>query len=208
MPDMTLQEALQTDEVKTFLGGMIREAVDDALDGDAIKAVVTEAIGDAVKTAVDEQIPTIRESVREEFAAGTELEALHTEAVRLIEASPLKGAAKANLLEDYGLTDEGDKPKPGRALALIEAERDDAGKVVKTAKQVLRDAVDEDVKRQRNILREAAPSIPRAPGGGNEGDPAPATFGGEDSAWAQRMRDKGMDPSQFGATPKPEPATT
>jgi hypothetical protein len=202
---MTLQEALQSDEVQGFLGNLIQEAVASALTPEALK--------DVVKAAVDEQLPTLRESLREEVRdevrKDNEVRSLHTEATRLIEASPLKGAVKANLLEDYGLVEsDDDSVTPGRALRLIEAQLDDDGKVVKTAKAVLREAIDEDIKRARRVLRESAPSVPVATGGGGPGgETAPTPFLGDSSPTAQRMRDKGLDPAQFGATPTPTPAT-
>lgn len=191
MSDMTLQEALQTPEVQTFLGGLIQEAVDAALP-------------DAVKAAVDEQMPALRESVREEIAADGELEVLHREATTLIEsAKGLTPTAKANLLADYSLAEEDGKPKPGRGLALIEAVHDGEGKVTKTAKAVLRESVEADVQRTRLALRESAPAVPFAPGGGSDG--ATAATEPPPSRFAAKMSEKGMDPTQFGH-PKPEPA--
>jgi hypothetical protein len=198
--DLTLQEALQTDEVKTFMGGLIQESLAETLP---------ELIAGAVKTAIEEQAPAIRESVREEVAAGSQVRSLHAEALRLIEASPLTGAAKANLVEDYGIVEKDDNTvAPGRALALIEAETDADGAVTKSAKAVLREAVEEDIKRVRNVLSEARPTIPRSPSGGDGGGATvtSAQFGGKDSAWASRLREKGLDPEQFGATPEPDPA--
>jgi hypothetical protein len=208
---MTLQEALQTDQVKGMITSLVEAAVDEALDGGtlktAVQASVQEAVaglnlGETIKTALEPHVTAIRESVQTEVAAdraANELRALHLEATRLIEAAPLKGAAKANLLEDYGLTesDADDKPKPGRALALIEAETDAEGKVTKTSKAVLREAIDEDVKRVRNVLRETAPTVPRAPGGGD----TVVTPAGVKPDWVQRLEDKGADPAQYGYTP-------
>lgn len=202
MPDLTLQEALQTDEVKTFIGAIVREALDE--HDDALETRITEA----VDTAVDAKLPTIRESVSDDVRRDGQLRTLHTEAVRIIEASTLKGAARTNLLEDYGLDGDGEDATAGRALRVIEAELDDDGNVVKTAKAVLAEQLDEDIKRARNVIRESGPSVPRAPGGGSEdGTPTPTRFGGAESNWAQRMREKGLDPADFGATPEPAKTT-
>jgi hypothetical protein len=213
MPEMTLQEALQTDQVKGLLGNLVQEAVDEALDGDTLKTTVETAVqaavtglnlGDMIKTALEPQVNTIRESVQTEVAAdraANELRTLHLEATRLIDAAPLKGAAKTNLLEDYGLTesDSDEAPKPGRALALIEAEKDGEGKVTKTAKAVLRETVEADVKRARNVLREAAPTLPFAPGGGGGDSPVAAPAGKPD--WVQRLESQGLDPKNYGYEP-------
>lgn len=210
MSEMTLQEALQTNEVKGFLGGQIRETVQELLQGDDLTTKLTEAATAAATAAVTAALPQIQESVRSEVAKDTQLRSLHAEALSLIEAGPLKGAAKANLLEDYGLveSDEGEL-QAGRALRLIEAELDGDGKVTKAAKVVLRESVEADVKRQRNILRESAPSVPRAPGGGDHGEATttPPKFGGKGSAWADQMRQRGLNPEQFGAHVEPAAAS-
>jgi hypothetical protein len=167
VPELTLQEALQSDEVRDFLGGLIQESVEELLPA-------------AVKSAIDEEMPALRESVREEIAQDGQLD----------------------------VAEEGDKVKPGRALALIECVKDGEGKVTKTAKAVLREAVEADVKRVRNVLRESAPTIPRAPGGGtDENALQEAPFLGDASPLAQRLKEKGLDPAQFGATPTPTPTT-
>lgn len=202
MSEMSLLEALQTDQVKGTLNQLIEAAIAEVDFSAAVAGAVTEGlsgIGEQIKAAVTEQLPTIRESVRDEVRqevkADNQVRALHLEAHRLIEASPLKGAVKANLLEDYGLTesDDDEKPKAGRALALVEAEVDGDGKVTKTAKAVLRESVEADVKRARNVLREAAPTVPRAPGGGGE---TVSTVAGKPD-WVARMEKQGATPDQL-----------
>lgn len=179
--DVNLQEALQSDEVKGYLNGMISEAVEEARE-------------------------EIRDEVREELAQSHRLRGLRDEAKRIIEACKLPAAAKANLLEDYKLDeDDDDKVTPGRSLALIEAEVDGDGNVTKSAKLVLKDAIEDDIKRVRNVISEAAPTVPLAPGAGHGTATAGVAFGGQGSRWADKVRSRGMDPSQFGA---PKPATT
>lgn len=204
MGDMTLQEALQTSEVQDFLGSQMETKIQEALAG------LPELVSDAVKTAITEQAPALRESVKADLDKDGEARTLHTEAIRLIEASKLTGAAKDNLLADYALTEAADGTiKPARGLTLIEAEVDAEGATTKSAVAVLREAVEDDIKRARNVLKEAAPSVPFAPGGGTDtGAPPSAQFLGADSPTGQMMRDKGLDPAQFGATPVPEPTTT
>jgi hypothetical protein len=207
--EMTLLEALQSDQVKGLLGNLVQEAVDEVFNGDALASAVGDAIkeldlGEVVKTALEPQITTIRESVQADVAkdrAANELRELHLEATRLIEASPLKGAAKTNLLDDYSLveSDGSADPKPGRALALIEAEVDGDGKTVKTSKAVLRESVDADVKRARAVIRENAPTLVTAPGGGG-GDGTPVAPVGKPD-WVERLEQKGLDPAQYGWNP-------
>lgn len=188
---MNLQEALQSEEVKGYIATQINDGI-----AAAIPALLTGEHGTALRESV-------RDEVRDELGQTNRLRGLHAEALRLIEAAPLTAPAKAKLREDYALVDnDDDTVTPGRALMLVEAVVDAEGAVTKTAKAVLKDQVDGDVKALRSILREAAPTIPVALGGSETGAAA-ATFGGKGSVWAERMRAKGMDPKQFGATPEP-----
>lgn len=190
---MTLAEALQSDEVKSYLDNLIRESVEEALP-------------EAVKAAWDEQAPALRESlrqeVRDEVLQEGELGTLHAEATRLIESSKLPPAAKANLLSDYSLDEVDGKPKAGRGLALVEAVTDTDGKITKTAKAVLREAIEADIKRQRNVLRESAPTVPFAPGGGSDTG-SPTTFDIESDPDLMHLRESGL---AHGLPPAPEKA--
>lgn len=197
---MTLREALETDEVKEMLANQIRESVQEV--------VADLDVGEIVKGALAEQLPALRESVASSLRQTTSTRELSVEAHRLIEATKLKGAAKQNLLDDYALFESGKgDPKPGRALALVEAEMDEDGTTVKkTALQVLQESVNADVERTRAVLKESAPSVPISPGGGGEHEGAPlqesapdAGFLAETSKAGQFLRERGMDPAQFGA---------
>lgn len=189
--NMNLQEALQSDEVRAHF----EEQID---------ARVTAALTEALPTALAAREEELRESIRDELGQTTRLRGLHAEALRLIESAPLTTAAKAKLRDDYSLEDnDDDTVTAGRALALVEAVVDDAGTVTKTAKAVLKDQIDGDVKGLRNILRESAPTVPFAPGGGGEGGTSTASFGGETSDWAARLKSKGLNPADYGATPTP-----
>jgi hypothetical protein len=70
---------------------------------------------------------------------------------------------------------------------------------------VLKDAVEADIARYRTAISEAAPTIPvaRVTGGtgGEDGEDNDVV----ESAWEQKIRQRGLDPTQFGA-PKREPA--
>lgn len=195
--DMNLQEALQSEEVKGYIATQINEGI-----AAAIPALLTGEHGTALRESV-------RDEVRDELGQTSRLRGLHLEATRLIEAAPLTPAAKTNLLQDFGLIDnDDDTVTPGRSLALIEAVIDANGAVTKTAKAVLKDSIDAEVARMRNVLREAAPTIPIAPGGGSGSETTPtAAFGGEGSGWAARLRAKGLDPTKYGATPIPAATT-
>ena len=203
MAGMTLQEALQSDEVKGHITTVVQEALAAAGIGE------TNAIQEAVTEAVEAQRDSIRDEVRDELAQTHRWRSLHSEALRIIESAKLPPAAKARLVEDYGLTElDDDTVTPGRSLALIEAELDSDGVTVKkAAKLVLKDAIDEDVKGLRNIVRESAPTVPYSPGGGSqEGAPA-AKFGAAGSTWAERLKSRGLDPTHYGATPAPAATT-
>lgn len=191
---MNLQEALQSNEVKGFIGSLIQEGVQTG-------------IAAALPAALQARENDIRETVQAEFAEATRLRTLSGDAKTIIEAAPLGAAAKANLLEDYGLVERDDESiEAGRSLRLVEAVIDSDGKVTKSARAVLKDQLEEDIKRVRKVISESAPTIPRAPGGGSAGVATASTFGGPGSQWAEGLRKRGLDPSQFGA-PKPEPTT-
>jgi len=209
MPEMTLQEALQSEPVQGMINGLVEAAVQDALSGDVVKSAVQEAVAGLdlagmIKSAVEPHVNSLREAVQAEVAkdrARNELRELHLEAVQRIEASTLKGAAKQNLMDDYALTESADGTLvPGRALALVEAQTDESGKVVKTAKAVLREQVDADIKRARNVLREAAPTVPSAPGGGSGETPAAVPASKPD--WVTVMERDGLDPKTYGFRPE------
>lgn len=191
--EMNLQEALQSDEVKGYIGQMI---------ADGVQAGIQEALPTAIETREND----IRETIREEIGQNNRLRGLHGEAKGIIEAAKgLTATAKNNLLADYGLEENDDETvSPGRSLALIEAVVDGEGAVTKSAKAVLSERLEADIKSYRDVISEAGPTIPQArvSGAGGQGS---GGFGGKGSAWAERARKRGLDPSQFGA-PKPEPA--
>lgn len=204
-PMTTLQEALQSDEVKTFIGEQIEAGVNSKLS-----EALTEALPGALTAALQEVLPASEARIRADVGKSNHLRSLAGRARTLIEAAPLPEYAKAELLVDYGVTEgDNDDVTPGRSLRLIEAEVDAAGEVTKSAGDVLVEDIDREVKRARNLLRESAPTVPLAPGGGGDGGAvAAAPFGGEGSAWAARMRQKGLNPEQFGATKPAKTATT
>jgi hypothetical protein len=188
---VNLQEALQSDEVKGYIKGMITEGVQEAVAENA--------------NGVDAD--TLRQQIREEFASGTRVRRLAGDARGIIEAAKgLTKGARANLLDDYGFTEgDDDTLTPHRSLSVIEAVTDTEGKVTKTDREVLKDAVEADITRYRTAISEAAPTIPvaRVTGGtgGEDGEDNDVV----ESAWEQKIRQRGLDPTQFGA-PKREPA--
>lgn len=195
MSDMTLSEALATPEVKAFLADQIQECVADALPA-------------AVEAELAKREPELRESLREEIGRDQQLNNFSVEAARLIEAARLPQAAKTRLLEEYAVTEVDDRLVPGRSLGLIESVKDDSGKVTKTATAVLRETLDADIKRYRDMLRESAPSVPIARGGGDVTTPAEGVeFGAPGEEWSDTLRESGLDLSNFGIK-TPETTTT
>lgn len=187
---MNLQEALQSDEVKGFIGQMVT---------DGVQAGIAEALPGAIEAREND----IRETIREEIGTSARLRALHAEAKGIIETATLPKAAKDKLLTDFGLTEnDDDTVTAGRALGVIEAVVED-GKVTKPAKTVLKEELEAEIASYRNVIREAAPTIPRAPG---SAPAASATPAGEPE-WMARLRKRGLDPSQYGGPKAPEPTT-
>lgn len=184
---MTLKEALESDEVQGYIATLVDARVQEsALDVD-----------------------TIREQVREEMADASRVRRLGDEARRIIEAAKLPAGAKQRLLVEYGVSETDDESvTPGRSLGVIEAEVDDDGQVTKAASDVLKAALEADIADYRKMFAEAAPTVPRAPVTAGIGT-APAGAGNDvqESAWEQKLRARGLDPTQFGA-PKREPANS
>jgi hypothetical protein len=180
----------------------------------AVIETIAPTVAEAVQAGIEAALPAaleahgnqIRESVRDELGQTNRLRSLRDEAKRIIETSKLPEKARDSLLADYGLTDsDDDSVVAGRSLATIEAVVED-GEVKKSDKTVLKEQLDADIARMRDVIREAAPSVPRAPGG-SAGSSAATSFGGQGSGWADRLRQRGLDPSQFGAPKPPEPET-
>lgn len=206
------------------LGEFLREHRPDVLEGgpaamtnvdileslresDEFKQMIADGVSAGVTTAMEERETAIRESVREEIGQAHRLRGLRDHAKDIIETSKLPKVAQDKLLTAYGLdVADDDSVTAGLSLAVIEAEVDGDGKVTKSDRAVLDSRLEDDIKSYRDVIREASPTVPRAPGGGGAGATS-ATFGGKGSQWADRLRQRGIDPTQFGAT-KPEPATT
>ena len=186
---MNLREALQSDEVQA----LIRTTVDTQVDA---------RVQETASAPVD--VDAIRQEIRDELAAGNRVRGLAAAARGIIETAKLPQGAKTKLLADYGLTENDDETVvPGRALSVIEAVIDDDGKVTKAARDVLIDSLKADIVEYRTMIAEAAPTVPRAPIT-NPGD-SPAGNDVQESAWEARLRQRGLDPTQFGA-PKPAAA--
>jgi hypothetical protein len=169
-------------------------------------AAQATSIQEAVTAAVEEARASIRDEVRDELGQDAKWGRLNAAALKIIEGLKLPASAKDKLRHDYRLIEgaaDDDPVTPAPALSIIEAVMDET--VKKPAKEVLREAIEEDAKALRLILREALPTVPFTPGGGGEdGAPPAAKFGGEEAAWVKHCRGHGMDPSRFGA---PVPAT-
>lgn len=203
MSGMTVQEALETPEVK----GHIELKIQEGLAAQAAAQAIS--IQEAVTAAVEETRASIRDEVRDELGQDAKWGRLNAAALKIIESLKLPASAKDKLRHDYRLIEghsDDDPVTPAPALSIIEAVMD-GDIVTKPAKDVLREAIEEDAKALRLILREALPTVPFTPGGGGEdGAPPAAKFGGENAAWVKHCRDHGMDPSRFGA-PAPVTAT-
>jgi hypothetical protein len=205
--DMNLQEALQSDEVTTFIGRQINSGIAAALP-DALTAREME----------------LRESIRAELGHEHLLRSLASAARDHIDGLKLNTAAKAHLHATYSLVEQADGTLAGPGLALIEAAADadddedgycvgckkkmpmKAGKcetcgTKMSAKAALKESIDADAAGLRAMLAEAAPSVPWSSGPGADAQTTSTAhqFGGEGSGWAAKVKSKGLNPALFGA---------
>jgi len=150
-PGITLEEAMAAPEFKTALHGVIAEEV---------------------KAQVASEREVIEAEVRSESNRQIEIRDLHTEARRLIEESKLPPTFQDDLRLRYRLIEESDgsgRLAPSPALDVV-AEKDAEGTVTKPARQVLQEALEADITRERAKLAEARPTRVTGQGASGQGD--------------------------------------
>lgn len=144
-----LDEALASDEGKQIL----REAV-----GQAFSEVVAPKLAELVEAALEDE----RELMQAEVGASSDrklkLRDLREYAHATIDEAKLPDSFKAVLREQYDLGEGGPTPK----LDVIDEVED--GKVVKTAKQVLAEALEADIETQRGLVASVLPTTVRGQG--------------------------------------------
>lgn len=167
-PDILLKALTESSEAQMFISGLVEAKLDEA------------------KTEIEEAAETRTKRV-------VQLAGLEKEAHRLIEASGLPETWRAGLHSEFELQESGE---PTDGLDVVDAVDDD-GKVEKTAKAVLTEAVEERIKAERERLAEANPTRVRAPGGGGSEPETGPVKSVKDTSWGRFLQESaGVDPDR------------
>lgn len=158
----------------------------------------TETISDLIESRLERERAIIRAEALAQAERLVQLREMRTEAHRIIEGARLAPIATANLKREFDLSETG----PSQSLDVID-EINDEGEVVKTASDKLREAVDDAVRRTREMLAEAAPTShvrgqgaasvrPDGEGGGSgsEGEDAPPQ---DRPYWQRTLQEAGVE---------------
>lgn len=172
---------------------MLLEALQSDAGREFIQEAVTTAVTEAVGTAVEEALTGEREMIRAEARADAD----HQIALR-----DMRDAAHAQITEassrwPQSWADESKarfelvEGEPTPALDVIDA-LDEEGAVVKTAAVLLSEAVDQEIARQNALLADARPT--RVRGQGERGDAADKTKSSEGTLYGAVLQEAGIDP--------------
>lgn len=166
-----------------------------------VREETREEVREELKTEFDERLRTEVEEARSEERAKTdrekELQSLRADAHEIIEGAEL-GSEKlvAKLKALFDIEESGDPTEP---LDLVDRVDGD-GKVVKSAKDQLREAVEAEIADAREVLAEVKPTKVEGQGGGNEvveTAEQKTTGTGEDKRfYRELMEDAGVDPDE------------
>jgi len=137
--------------------GFTPEQLQEALESDAfqqhIDAIVEARVRGLVESTLSEERDLMHEEARANAGRQIELRDLRDEAHAQIDEAKLPTAWKAEVKKQFTI-EEG---RPTSSLDVVD-EIDDEGKVLKTARDILTEAVSAEVDRQRSLLAAAAPT--------------------------------------------------
>lgn len=163
----------------------------DALSGDAGKAALHEL--------VEGEVAEVNSRAQATVSRVIALARLERTAHELIEATKLPDSWKAGLKERYTLLETGE---PTEALDVFD-ETGEFGQVTKSAREVLREALEADITIEQTKLRAARPTVVRGQGGrdaelqeaADEGKPAPPIKDASKTTWGKYLKQNGVDPA-------------
>lgn len=141
------------------------DALREALSTDEGKALVREIVADddTLRDLVEAQVADERDAIRAEAEASAhrriEVRDLRDTAHGLIEAAKLPEAFEREAKAKFDLTDEG----PTEGLDVL-PELDDSGSVVKSAHDVLTEAVNNEITHARDLMASISPTRVRGQG--------------------------------------------
>lgn len=145
-----LQEALSSDEIQQAIDQTVRES---------IARNVAPLLGELIEAAMEDNADLLRAEGRAEAERMLEVRDMREDAHRLITESRLPEAFQAELRERYDLIDG----TPTPALDVL-AEENDEGELVRSARAVLREAVEKDIERKREQAASLRPTRVRGQG--------------------------------------------
>jgi hypothetical protein len=172
-----LKQAIESPEFARVLEAKIDEAIEE-------KGLVTEEEAD--------------KRVQEAVAAQSRVRDLRDHARRrILEAKGIGEAARTDLLERFGVRDSGNGVLEAKAELDVAPEYEGTGDdrtVKKTRVQVLDASLDEAFKRERDRVKEAAPTRVAGQGAGANGtEPGEGEVHSQDSSWLEAARRAGVD---------------
>lgn len=163
-----LEAALESDEGSAFLDAKVRES---------FARVVAPSLRDLVEAAIEDERELVRAEGRAESERIVEVRDLRDYAVQTITEARLPDTFKTELLEQYAIVDG----KPTPKLDVVAEENEETGAVVKSAEQVLREELGEDIARKQAQAREIGGTRVRGQGEtGRKTPEAAAVEGGEE----------------------------
>jgi ribosomal protein L37AE/L43A len=173
-PETLVTALAQSSEVQVFITSLVEAAVEEGRE-----EIVAE-----VEAKADRRVALT------EMAAAAEKQ--------ISEATQLPESWRAELVSKFSLVEGA----PAPALDVVD-DVDENGEVTKTAAEKLREAVEAEIKRERDRLAEASPTRVRGQGGSSteikEGADASTDSPGSDEdlpEWAQFLQEAGVDPDR------------
>lgn len=182
----TGQNPPQEDEVSQVTPEALREAFQSSPE-------VQDFVRGLVEATLDVERESIRAEARADAQREVELTRLEAEAREIIRESALPAGWQAEMRQRFRIADG--EPTPG--LDVYD-EVDEFGTVTRTAAQVLRESIEDEVAHQRELLAEARPTRVRGQGAGAGRKGAPsAPQSNKDTGWGKFLQESaGIDPDQ------------
>jgi hypothetical protein len=167
--------------------GLTPETLREALDSDDVRTYVR----DLVEAQVADERELIRADARAESERQIELRDLRDEAVTVIREAGLPEAFETKLMKEYEL--EGSYPSD--KLDVYD-EVNDEGDVTKSASQALRESLDSDLREQAELLAAARPTRVRGQGPTRieESESEVPKADTPKSFWREHLASAGIDP--------------
>lgn len=185
-----LQEALQDEGFRDAFNKMVDERADAKLQ--EAKTATEESQKALIEAAIAEERDLFRAEARADAQRSIELRDMRDAAGALVEAAKLPEAFAKNVRGRFTLTEAGE---PTAELDVTD-DVDDDGKVTKTARAKLAEAVETVIEEQRTLLAAANPTRIRGlgPQSARKGGEAAETRKGEGTLWGSMLQEAGVDP--------------